>query len=463
VDILLAHGYFLQDDPVEQRIMKPYVPLGILAISAYLEREGFVTEVFDATFESLGSFQRLVQEKKPPVVGVYVNMMTKFACMKMIRIARETGAFVIVGGPEPAYYAEDFLENAVDAVVVGEGEVTVREILERRRAGETNMRDIAGVVYRGEEGRVVRNRHRDLLPELDALPQPDRSKIDLRRYVAAWRNRHSYSSLSVVTMRGCPYACKWCSHGVYGESYRRRSPALVVDELETLRAAYNPDAFWFADDVFTINHPWFFEFQRELRRRDVRIRYECITRADRMNEEIVLALRDTGCTRVWIGSESGSQKILDAMARRVTTGQIRTMTTLAQRHGIEVGMFLMLGYRGETRKDIEETVRHVRHACPDIVLTTVAYPIKGTAYYNEIAGEIRLPQLPFPEWNDRMIQVQGRFSRRFYWFANRRIVNEASVARLYRKPRREWGKIAESFVKAKIAQLGMTIVAKGEA
>jgi radical SAM superfamily enzyme YgiQ (UPF0313 family) len=294
-----------------------------------------------------------------------------------------------------------------------------------------------------------------MIPDIDLLPFPDRNKVALAPYLDVWRARHGFASLSMITMRGCPYTCTWCSHGVYGESYRRRSPRLVADEIEWLLAAHRPDALWFADDVFTISHRWLFGLEDELRRRSLSLSYECITRADRMNEDVVRSLASTGCRRLWIGSESGSQRILDAMSRRVHVEQVQAMTHLAQRHGIQVGMFIMLGYSGETWEDVEATVRHVRASRPDIVLTTVAYPIKGTRFYEENRDALVMPALPFGEWNDRMIDIKGRSSRRFYWFASRRIVNEAGVSRLAHHPGRKWAPITTSFLKAKAAQLGM--------
>ncbi len=323
--------------------------------------------------------------------------------------------------------------------------------------GRADFAAIPGLAYRNEAGAVIRTTSRAFVSDLDSLPNPDRTKVDLEKYLAVWRERHGYTSLSMVTMRGCPYTCTWCSHAVYGESYRRRSPEAVVDELQRLIDSYSPDAFWFADDVFTINHEWLNGFARELRERRVHIRYECITRADRMNHEVVQQLRSSGCSRVWIGSESGSQRILDAMSRRVKAEQIRAVVKLSREAGIEVGMFIMLGYNGEQREDIEQTVHHVKAAHPDIVLTTVAYPIKGTTFYREVTDRLRLPSLPFDQWNDRMIDIAGRYSRRFYWFANRRIINEAAWSRMLHNTRRSWLRIATSFIKAKASQLGMSL------
>ncbi len=457
MDILLTHGYFLGDDPAEQRIMKPYVPLGILSIAAYLDARGFRTQVFDSTFSTFPAFEAELARAQSSVVGIYVNMMTKFAAVRMIACAKRHGATVIVGGPEPAFYAEEFLRNGADIVVIGEAEITLSELLPAIARGHEALRQVSGIAFLDQDGNLVRTPPRAMLQDIDILPAPDRSKVSLAPYLSAWRARHGFASLSMITMRGCPYTCTWCSHGVYGESYRRRSPRLVADEIEWLLASYHPDAFWFADDVFTISHRWLFGLEDELRRRRLSINYECITRADRMNEDVVRSLASTGCRRLWIGSESGSQRILDAMSRRVRVEQVQAMTHLARRHGIEVGMFIMLGYTGETRKDIEATIRHVRASRPDIVLTTVAYPIKGTKFYEENRDSLLLPSLPFGEWNDRMIEITGRCSRRFYWFANRRIVNEANLSRMMNDDGKRWTSIAGIFLKTKAAQLGMLL------
>src|SRR5207248_7052089 len=190
------------------------------------------------------------------------------------------------------------------------------------------------------DGRTVRTPGARLLPNLDAQPWPDRERIDIQRYLDIWREHHGASSISVITARECPYKCNWCSHSVYGHTHRRRSPQSVAEEVEWLLDRYNPDMLWMADDVFTIHHGWVFEYAAELKRRGIRIPFECITRADRVNDRIAATLRELGCMRVWIGSESGSQRILDAMQRGVTVEQVRHAVALCRENDIQTGMFL---------------------------------------------------------------------------------------------------------------------------
>jgi radical SAM superfamily enzyme YgiQ (UPF0313 family) len=458
MDILLTHGYFLQDDPTELRVMKPYIPLGILSLAAYLERHGVRAEVFDSTFASRAEFSRILALERPPVVGIYVTLMTRAAALSMAAEAKGSGAAVVVGGPEPVSYAEEFLQRGADVVVAGEAEQTLLELVRALIEKPFHPEGIRGIVFRSSDGDAVRTPPRELMASLDDLPFPAREKADLARYQRTWRERHGFTSLSLNTMRGCPYTCRWCSHAVYGETYRRRSASRTAEEVAQILDRYAPDQLWFTDDVFTINYAWLRQLREEFSRRSIRIAYECITRADRLTEEVLTHLRDTGCRRLWIGSESGSQRILDAMDRRVTVEQVQAMSRLAQNLGISVGMFVMLGYAGETREDIEATVRHVRQARPDIVLTTTAYPIKGTPYYDEIRAAMQIPALDFSAWNDRMIRVTNRPSARYYWFAARRVVNEADVSRALHARNTSVMNALRSFVKAKVAQAGMYLV-----
>jgi radical SAM superfamily enzyme YgiQ (UPF0313 family) len=236
----------------------------------------------------------------------------------------------------------------------------------------------SGLGFKNQNNEIVFTTEREKLKEVDSLPFPGRDKINLQLYLNAWKERHGENAISISTMRGCPYTCKWCSRAVYGLSYRRRSPENVCDELELIQKEYNPDTLWFVDDVFTISHKWLNEFNETLKQRNLKIKFECITRADRMNEEVIKLLKDAGCFRVWIGAESGSQKVIDLMDRRVDVDQVRQMIKLTQNNGIQAGTFIMLGYPGETEDDIEETIRHLKESNPEYFTITVAYPIKGT-------------------------------------------------------------------------------------
>jgi radical SAM superfamily enzyme YgiQ (UPF0313 family) len=455
MDILLTHGYFLYEDPHERRIMKPYPPLGLLYVSSHLKARGFDVEVFDTTFRSRQAFREHIARTQPPVVGIYCNMMTKQNVLEMVRACKEQGATVVLGGPEPANYAEEYLGRGADVVVIGEGELALDELLPHlARHGPTDMCDIAGIVYRKDNNQIVRTSPRSYIADLDAQPFPDRAAIDVDEYVRVWRDHHGMGSVSLITARGCPYTCTWCSHSVFGYSHRRRSPENVADEVELILATYQPDMLWYADDVFTIHPRWFFAYADELKQRGIRIPFETISREDRLNEEIIRTLAEMGCFRLWIGSESGSQQVLDAMQRRTDAARVREMTHLLQKYGIEVGMFIMLGYEGERMADIEATVEHLKAANPDIFLTTVAYPIKGTPYYDEVADRV-IAREPWDERTDRDLTVAGRHSRRFYEFANRWMVGEVTWHRQRNGVQGNFRQMAKAFVNARVGRLGM--------
>jgi anaerobic magnesium-protoporphyrin IX monomethyl ester cyclase len=438
MDLLLTHGYFLYEDPKELQIMKPYVPLGILYLSSHLRAKGWKVEVFDTTFASPPELFSLLESSPPALLGIYSNLMTRPAVLRILCTAKQAGWHVVVGGPEPGAYAEEYLEAGADAVVIGEGEITLEELLALRRANphafpeSVQRANVQGVAFRTNDGRVHRTAPRALIPQLDAQPWPDRECVDIARYIRTWREHHGQGSVSFITARGCPYRCRWCSHEVFGKTHRRRHPARVADEVEWLIGRYQPDMAWIADDVFTIHHGWLEQYAAEMKRRGLRLPFECISRADRLNARVMDLLAELGCFRLWIGSESGSQRILDAMQRDVTVEQVREAVALAKSRGIQAGMFLMWGYEGEEIEDIEATVEHVKRSDPDVFLTTVSYPIKGTPYFDEVAS--RLVSLkPWAEGSDRDYRIRGRPSRRFYQYADQLLRREVELHRLVRQ------------------------------
>jgi radical SAM superfamily enzyme YgiQ (UPF0313 family) len=433
VDILLAHAYYLHEDAHERAIMKPYAPLGILYLSSYLKRAGFSVGVFDSTFADVSAFEAALREQNPSVVGIYVNMMTKKHALGMIKTAKAHGAWVVLGGPEPPYYAERYLRHGAHVVVRGEGETALAELIPHlARYGTQGLEAVLGVAFLNGDGVMVETAPRPMMSDLSANPHPDREAIDLEAYMHVWQTHHGQSSVSVIHARGCPYTCTWCSHSVYGNTHRRRTPEDAADELLYIKERYNPDLIWYADDVFAINHRWLFAYHEALKARGVRIPFECISRADRLTPEVIAVLKEMGCYRLWNGSESGSQNVLDAMQRRVKVEDVQAKTRLLQNAGIETGMFIMLGYKGETVQDLVETVQHLKASDPDIFLTTVAYPIKGTPYYAEVEADI-LTNGTWEETSDRDYTVAGRHSKRFYSFATRWMVNEVALNRARRR------------------------------
>ncbi len=427
MNILLTHGYFLEEDAKEQQIMRPYPPLGLLYISAYLEQNGFPNDVFDSTFSSIEKLKAKIMLQKPAVIGIYTNLMTKLNVLRIIQFIRSEPSLdhvkIILGGPEVRNHKQKFLEYGADVIVFGEGEDTMLDLVKAFAATSMpDLNDMQGVAFKNGDEIIVMP-DRVLIRDVNQLPFPNRKKIDLQLYFDTWKNKHGFSMVNVSTMRGCPYSCKWCSRAVYGTSYRRRSPKLVVDEIEWLQQNYDFDMIWFVDDVFTINHKWLNEFVQEVISRKVKVSYEIISRSDRVTEEVLQLLKQSGCFRVWIGAESGSQKIIDAMDRRVKVEQVREAIRSVKTHGMEAGTFIMLGYPGEDESDIKETLAHLKYSNPDQYTITVAYPIKGTPLYNEVEN-IFTEQLPWESTTDRDIDFKRRYKRSYYNQAIQWINNE---------------------------------------
>jgi len=460
VDLLLTHAYFLHDDPIERAVMKPYPPLGLLYLTSHLRRAGVDVQVFDATFETFDSFVRVMQRERPSVVGIYCTLMTRVSALRMIGAAKAQGARVVVGGPEPTNYAAEYLSHGADVVVNGEGEITMEALLPALAARDAHrLHDVLGVTFLDEAGAVVHNAPRPVIANLDEQPLPARDAIDLGRYVRTWRTHHGLGSVSLITARGCPFRCNWCSHSVFGHTHRRRSPARVADEVEEILARWKPDQLWYADDVFTINRKWLSAYADELTGRGIRVPFETITREDRLDEQVVQTLARMGCRRLWIGAESGSQRVLDRMERQTDAARMREMIRLVKHHGIATGTFVMLGYEGEAEDDLIETVTHLEDALPDVVLTTLAYPIKGTPYHAQVTDRVASLRA-WAEGSDRDLTVLGRHSRRYYMFATRWMLARVELARAVRERRgdlRELRRIAALRAGAALGRAGMVL------
>jgi radical SAM superfamily enzyme YgiQ (UPF0313 family) len=430
MDLLLTHGYFLEEDSKEQAIMKPYVPLGILYLTSHLRSRNFEVDVFDTTFASREDLLKVLGSGEPAILGVYANLMTRASVVRILQAAKEAGWQTVVGGPEPASYIEEYLSAGADVVVIGEGEITLEELVPILKGRSFHLLGrVNGIAFRGEDGRVRRTPLRAQIPDIDAQPWPSRDSVPIERYLKTWREHHGTGSVSLITARGCPYDCQWCSHAVYGRTHRRRKPLSVVDEVEWILNRYSPDMIWMADDVFTIHHGWLQQYSAEMKRRSLRIPFECISRADRLNPHIVALLAELGCFRIWIGSESGSQRILDAMHRGVSVEQVQSAVKLCKARGIQTGMFLMWGYEGEELADIEGTIDHVKRSDPDVFLTTVAYPIRGTPYFEKVAARVTALRA-WAEGSDRDFRIRGRHSRRFYRIVDQLLHSEVEAHKL---------------------------------
>jgi anaerobic magnesium-protoporphyrin IX monomethyl ester cyclase len=425
VNVFLTHSYFILEDEKEQQIVRPYPPLGLLYVSAFLKKNEVNTVVFDTTFEDYKTQQEQLLKELPDVVAIYTNLMTKINVLALIKWIRNTEQLqhtrIALGGPDLTYNVDNYLNNGAHFLVLGEGEETMLELVHAIDKKETSFENIPGIAYQ-VDGESVITKARIKLKDLGQIAWPDRASIPLEKYLAVWRDQHGKRTTNISTQRGCPYTCKWCSTAVYGQSYRRRPALDVVDEIWYLKNTHQVEALWFVDDVFTVSHKWLDELYEAFMDQGLVMPFEIITRAERLNDRVLQQLKEMGCFRIWIGAESGSQKIIDAMDRRVDIVHVQEMIIKTKSMGIEAGTFVMVGYPGETIQDIYATYRHLKISTPNEATVTKAYPIKGTGLYSQIENDIMVQ----PNWatsTDREIDFKRNYIPRVYDYAIRFIMN----------------------------------------
>jgi radical SAM superfamily enzyme YgiQ (UPF0313 family) len=457
-DILLGHAYFLKYDVIERRVMKPYPPLGILYLSAFLKRQGFSVEVFDATFRDFSDFEDTVKRLKPRILGLYANIITRDNVLRLAQIAKANGVeFVVAGGPDASEWCDRYFANGVDIIGLNEGELTLQELIPwLQQQGMKNLEQVRGIMFL-KNGKVHRTPPRPAITDLDSLPWPDRDVLEMDQYFSAWKSHHGESSVSLITARGCPFHCAWCSSEVFGHTHRQRSPKDVVDEMLMLKERYNPDIMWISDDVLTINKKWTQEFIREVKARNAQHPYECLSRVDLVDREILKGLRETGCFRIWYGAESGSQKVLDSMTKGTTVQQVREAARITQEVGMQAGFFILLGYPEETTADIQMTIDFLKETRPDVVGTSIAFPIKGTDFYHRVADRV-IPDDNWSSRNQNKLLFRSKYPRLYYWFAVRWLVKEVNVDKMWRLKKRPYPRILVESAKAAVARMGVAAV-----
>ncbi|MBL8002683.1 MAG: B12-binding domain-containing radical SAM protein [Flavobacteriales bacterium] len=396
--VLVTHGYFYRLDPKQWADGRPYPPLGTLWSAAVLREAGHEVHFFDTALRrSPDELLPVLEALKPDVVVIHddgFNYLTKMcltvmreACHRMIALARAQGARVSVCSSDSTDHPELYLEKGADAIVLGEGEETERELLQRWSTGAP-WEDVAGIAHRAG-GSLRTNPRRPVLRDLDALPAPAWDLLDTAPYRAIWHASQGFFSLNVATTRGCPFKCNWCAKPIYGNRYNSRSPEAVVREIAELQRRFAPDHLWMCDDIFGLKPGWVRAFRDALRREGLRIRYKVQSRADLLLEDDAIALlAESGLEEVWIGAESGSQRILDAMDKGITVAQIAEARRKLNAHGVRVGFFLQFGYLGETPADVERTLAMLDELMPDDIGISVSYPLPGTKFFEKVKDEL---------------------------------------------------------------------------
>jgi radical SAM superfamily enzyme YgiQ (UPF0313 family) len=453
-EVLLGQSYFLRFDPKLWEAMQPYPPLGTLYAASYLRQRGYQVALFDAMLaDSEQQWAEALEQHQPRYAILYednFNYLSKMCLLRMreaaftmARMAKDRGCTVIAGGADATDHAEAYLNHGVDLVLLGEGEVTLGELMDCLTGrNDLTVEEIHGLAYRrvkkgidaGSQGHRIagadeqmsesgngrngepcgRTAPRPILRDLDSLPFPAWDLVDMSRYRNIWTSRHGYTSLNMVTTRGCPYHCNWCAKPIWGQRYHSRSPENVVAELRCLQETYHPDHISFVDDIMGLKPGWLDQFAREIERYSVQAPFKCLSRVDLLlRDGDIKALARAGAHTVWVGAESGSQKILDAMEKGTTVEQIYEASRGLHEAGIRVAFFLQFGYPGETREDIEKTLQMVRDCRPDDIGMSVSYPLPGTTFHERVRDELSVKQ-NWQDSSDLAMLYHGPYNTEFY-------------------------------------------------
>lgn len=394
-DVLLTHSNHLFYDSKQVKKMQPYPPLQTLIAASLLRRNGYSVAIFDSTFTAPGQgFAEAIERHRPGLIVLAednFNFLTKMCLVRnrevafeFAAVARSAGIPIVVNGSDSSDRAPEYLSHGFHLVLAGEVEETLLEVCER---GVENSGGLAGVWWSETRGRVHPGPPRRPLPDLAQIPEPAWDLVEMSAYRDAWIRAHGYFSLNLVSSRGCPFRCNWCAKPIYGSTYRFRPPEDVALEMLRLKRDYAPDLIWFADDIFALSRQWTADFAAAVERLGAQVSFKMQSRCDLMTRETVRDLRRAGCAEVWMGAESGSQRILDAMDKDLSTGEIRAATSNLRAHHVRACLFLQIGYPGETWNDIQQTIAMVRGIRPDDVGISVSYPLPNTRFYEMVRGE----------------------------------------------------------------------------
>ncbi|BCS31746.1 Mg-protoporphyrin IX monomethyl ester oxidative cyclase [Luteitalea sp. TBR-22] len=426
-DVLLATANFMALDPKQRRKSRPYPPLAALYAASLLRQGGLQVGLFDATLQpDEGAFAACLESHRPRLVVLYednFNFLSKMcldrmadAALTMAAMARAAGATVAAAGPHVTDHPGRYLERDVQYALVREPDRTTAElaaILLGRASGRPE--DVPGVVVADPTtpGRLHFAPGRAPERQLDAFPEAAWDLVDVEAYRRVWTAAHGYFSLNLVTTRGCPFHCNWCAKPIWGQRYAMHSPARVAADLASLKARCRPDHVWFADDIFGLRPAWVTEFAREVAARDARVPFTIQTRADLMTPEAVHGLAQAGCVEAWLGAESGSQQVLDAMDKGTTIEEIAVARRRLGAAGIRAAFFIQFGYPGEEWPQIQETVDMVRRLLPDDIGVSVTYPLPGTGLYERVRQELGA-KTQWVDSDDLAMMFQGTYTSEFY-------------------------------------------------
>ena len=398
-NILFSHSYFMRFDPKQWETGQPYPPIGTLYAAAVVREQGHHVSLFDTMF-AYGPEEVILplQQQSPDFFVIYddgFNYLTKMcltnmreAAFEMMKFAKQKGCTVIVSSSDATDHFEQYLEEGADFVILGEAEQTLSELISTIAKQQTCFQQIQGLAFQQQDA-VIKTMKRTVMKELDELPFPAWDLADIEPYRKMWLSHRGYFSLNMATTRGCPFKCNWCAKPIYGNRYNTRSPQNVVAELKMLKYKYQFDHIWFCDDIFGLKPGWVHEFADLVEKEQLQFSFKIQARADLLlQEDHIQDLARAGCSNIWMGAESGSQKILDAMDKGTTIDQIYEATKLLKKNNINPSFFIQFGYPGETKDDISKTIRMINELLPYEIGISVSYPLPGTAFHEKVKTQL---------------------------------------------------------------------------
>jgi anaerobic magnesium-protoporphyrin IX monomethyl ester cyclase len=397
--VLLTHSYFLRLDPKQWATGRPYAPLGTLYAAAVLKERGYNLSFFDTMFsKGPEDLIAVIQSERPDIFIIYddgFNYLTKMclvnmreAAFEMIRLASQQGCTVIISSSDSTDRYEMYLNRGASFILMGEAEQTLGELMYKLENVSGDYLSVEGIAFTGNDG-VVKTRPRQVLKNLDSLPFPAWEMIDMEPYRKSWLKHTGYFSMNMATTRGCPFKCNWCAKPIYGNRYNSRSPGNVISELKMLKRDFGFDHIWFCDDIFGLKPGWVGEFASLAEEENLKIKFKMQGRVDLLLQENYIGdLARAGCENIWMGAESGSQRILDAMDKGTTVQQISAATRLLKKYGIRPSFFIQFGYLTETKEDIQKTIHMINELLPYEIGISVSYPLPGTVFFEKVKMEL---------------------------------------------------------------------------
>jgi anaerobic magnesium-protoporphyrin IX monomethyl ester cyclase len=381
--VTLVYPYF---QPFHDNSPFRFPPLGLGYIAAYLNKHGISTDLVDCTFLKQEEALRRVRQNNSDVIGIYSMYSIKETAFQMAELLKDKTNLLVAGGPLPTVSPNEFLKY-FDIVAMGEGEDTMLDLV-GGMDGAPDLSKVRGIAYKEKgRGNVRFTKTRGFIKDLNRIPFPARESFDNQAYKAYYSKRFGYTITSVMTSRGCPFKCEFCSRPVFGNTFRTRSATNIVNELEAvLKLGYK--RVWFADDCFTLNRNRLLDVCNEIIHRGIQIEWECLSRVDTVDKETTSKMKSSGCVRVFFGIESGNDKVLSLMRKHITTNRAREAVGITKQSGIEVGAFFIVGYPGENRETILDTIRFASALPLDYLSFTMPYPIPGTALYDRVKSSL---------------------------------------------------------------------------